>query len=75
MDNLCPVCQHPLVQQEQQFTCPSCHNHFIRQALCPDCGKPLEVLMACGAVDYFCPNGDGLISKKRVSPRFIAIEL
>lgn len=74
MTNLCPVCQQPLVQQDQQFICSSCHNRFIREALCPDCGKPLEVLIACGAVDYFCPNGDGLISKKRVSQHFIAIE-
>ena len=28
--------------------------------------KPLEVLKACGAVDYFCQHGHGLISKKRV---------
>ncbi|XNM86295.1 zinc-ribbon domain-containing protein [Escherichia coli] len=26
----------------------------------------VEVLKACGAVDYFCQHGHGLISKKRV---------
>ncbi|MGQ7157144.1 YfgJ family double zinc ribbon protein, partial [Escherichia coli] len=25
-----------------------------------------QVLKACGAVDYFCQHGHGLISKKRV---------
>lgn len=35
--------------------------------LCPDCRQPLQVLKACGAVDYFCQNGHGLISKKRVN--------
>ncbi|PKH21821.1 hypothetical protein CIG19_14855 [Enterobacterales bacterium CwR94] len=33
---------------------------------CPDCDQPLEVLKACGAVDYFCAT-HGLISKKRVN--------
>ncbi|WBM72743.1 zinc ribbon domain-containing protein [Buttiauxella sp. WJP83] len=46
--------------------CESCNQHFILEARCPDCHKPLEVLKACGAVDYFCQNGHGLISKKRV---------
>lgn len=36
------------------------------EAVCPECHKPLQVLKACGAVDYFCQNGHGLISKKRV---------
>ncbi|MGI3453244.1 zinc-ribbon domain-containing protein, partial [Citrobacter arsenatis] len=31
-----------------------------------ECHQPLQVLKACGAVDYFCQNGHGLISKKRV---------
>jgi hypothetical protein len=32
----------------------------------PGVPKPLDVLKACGAVDYFCQQGHGLISKKRV---------
>ena len=36
------------------------------EARCPECHQPLQVLKACGAVDYFCQNGHGLISKKRV---------
>ena len=43
-----------------------CAKAFALQARCPDCHKPLEVLKACGAVDYFCQHGHGLISKKRV---------
>ncbi|MDR3428366.1 MULTISPECIES: zinc-ribbon domain-containing protein [Silvimonas] len=34
--------------------------------LCPDCGKPLEVLIACGARDYFCNSCNELKSKTRV---------
>ncbi|MCI2073925.1 MAG: zinc ribbon domain-containing protein, partial [Serratia liquefaciens] len=33
---------------------------------CPECRQPLQELKACGAVDYLCQNGHGLISKKRV---------
>ncbi|XNM52273.1 zinc-ribbon domain-containing protein [Escherichia coli] len=35
------------------------------QALCPECHQALQVLKACGAVD-FLPHGHGFISKKRV---------
>ncbi|MBE9608667.1 YfgJ family double zinc ribbon protein [Chitinilyticum piscinae] len=33
---------------------------------CPDCGKPLEVMKACGAIQYFCPHCNELKSGKRV---------
>ncbi|WP_105287363.1 zinc ribbon domain-containing protein, partial [Escherichia sp. MOD1-EC4516] len=46
--------------------CATCAKDFTIQALCPDCHQPLQVLKACGAVDYFCQHGHGLISKKRV---------
>lgn len=73
MEEWCPVCRHELTRQGDEYYCESCHNRFRQQILCPDCGKPLEVLTACGAVDYFCPHGDGLISKKRVARGFIAL--
>lgn len=66
MSALCPVCQQPLAETENGFHCASCRADFMRQALCPQCRQPLQVLKACGAVDYFCQNGHGLISKKRV---------
>lgn len=68
----CEQCQHPLTLSDSDFFCEQCGNHYPRQALCPDCHQPLEVLKACGAVDYFCPHGHGLISKKRVE--FIAVK-
>ena len=52
-----------------EFICPTCQASLEvlgNEARCPECHKPLEVLKACGAVDYFCQNGHGLISKKRV---------
>lgn len=73
MDEKCPVCQQPLQRQDNAFYCASCQGRFQQQALCPDCDKPLEVLIACGAVDYFCPHGDGMISKKRVVPRYVPL--
>ncbi|MGU3413900.1 zinc ribbon domain-containing protein [Enterobacteriaceae bacterium C34A] len=67
MELNCPVCNNPLEQQGEQGHCAHCQQDFALQALCPECHKPLEVLKACGAVDYFCQNGHGLISKKRVA--------
>jgi predicted amidophosphoribosyltransferase len=66
MELKCPVCENSLELQGDSAHCSSCAQDFALQALCPDCHKPLEVLKACGAVDYFCQNGHGLISKKRV---------
>ncbi|WP_413737515.1 zinc ribbon domain-containing protein [Sodalis sp. RH21] len=69
----CPVCQSPLQPQGDELYCGQCERHYRPLALCPDCGKPLDVLKACGAVDYFCPHGDGLISKKRVSWQYVPL--
>ncbi|BCL75041.1 hypothetical protein JHS3_07770 [Jeongeupia sp. HS-3] len=34
--------------------------------LCPDCGKPLDILKACGATSYFCNHCNELKSSQRV---------
>ena len=62
----CEKCQYPLTLTHSDFVCEQCGAHYARQPLCPDCHQPLEVLKACGAVDYFCQQGHGLISKSRV---------
>ncbi|CAM3061736.1 hypothetical protein SB6411_01410 [Klebsiella spallanzanii] len=62
----CPVCHAQLDIQANSAHCDHCAKDYVVEARCPDCHKPLEVLKACGAVDYFCQNGHGLISKKRV---------
>ncbi|MBW9459998.1 zinc ribbon domain-containing protein [Kluyvera sp. EC_51] len=66
MEFICPTCQASLEVQGNQAHCDRCKQDFTLEARCPECLKPLEVLKACGAVDYFCQNGHGLISKKRV---------
>ncbi|MCZ4060469.1 zinc ribbon domain-containing protein [Pantoea sp. LMR881] len=66
MSAVCEKCQQPLMLSEGAFICSSCGAHYPAQAMCPDCQQPLEVLRACGAVDYFCRHGHGLISRKRV---------
>lgn len=66
MELACPICRAPLAVEDQNAHCQHCAKAFALQARCSDCHKPLEVLKACGAVDYFCQNGHGLISKKRV---------
>lgn len=66
MEFYCPVCHAQLDIQANSAHCDRCAKGYVVEARCPDCHKPLEVLKACGAVDYFCQNGHGLISKKRV---------
>lgn len=66
MPPLCPHCQQPLSFEDAAFHCTHCQCRFASQAICPTCKQPLQILKACGAVDYFCPNDDGLISKSRV---------
>lgn len=71
MDALCPECQQAMQwQRDDQFYCPACRQGYRQQALCPQCRQPLEVLQACGAVDYLCPHGHGLISKRGVQWRY-----
>ncbi|EAW4590651.1 hypothetical protein FE170_06525 [Salmonella enterica] len=67
MEITCPVCHHALERNGDTAHCATCAKDFSLQAICPDCRQPLQVLKACGAVDYFCQNGHGLISKKRVN--------
>lgn len=66
MEFICPTCQASLEVQGQQAHCAHCDKIFTLEPRCPECHKPLEVLKACGAVDFFCQNGHGMISKKRV---------
>lgn len=65
MPEPCPRCLQEFTSDAANPCCPHCDQILIRQAICPDCGQPLQVLKACGAVDYFCQR-HGLISKKNV---------
>lgn len=66
MDAHCPVCDQPMSWVSGHFRCDACHSEYQQTALCPDCQQPLQELKACGAVDYICQKGHGMISKKRV---------
>ncbi|MFL3519531.1 zinc ribbon domain-containing protein [Citrobacter cronae] len=66
MSIICPDCHAELEPQNGAARCESCQKDFQLEARCPEYYQPLEVLKACGAVDYFCQHGHGLISKKRV---------
>lgn len=66
MSITCPDCHAELTPHNGIAHCESCNKDVQLEARCPECHKPLQVLKACGAVDYFCQNGHGLISKKRV---------
>lgn len=66
MEALCPQCGQPMRWVNGHYHCEGCNSSYQQFAHCPDCGQPLQALKACGAVDYLCQNGHGLISKKRV---------
>ena len=66
MEAYCPVCEQPMSWVSGHFRCDACGTEYNQTALCPDCQQPLQELKACGAVDYFCQNGHGMVSKKRV---------
>lgn len=70
MEIICPVCHHALERNGDTAHCETCAKDFSLQAICPDCRQPLQVLKACGAVDYFCQNGHGLISKNELISSF-----
>ncbi|WP_312074362.1 zinc ribbon domain-containing protein [Atlantibacter sp.] len=66
MEINCPHCHQPVDVSATVAHCEHCHQDINLEARCPDCHQPLQVLKACGAIDYFCQHGHGLISKKRV---------
>ena len=67
MDVLCPECRNVMVYQSDRiFRCENCAKSYRQSAYCPECHKPLQKLQGCGATDYLCQNGHGLVSKKRV---------
>ena len=50
----CPDCQTPLEPLNGVAHCENCNKDIALEARCPECHQPLQVLKACGAVDYFC---------------------
>lgn len=67
MEVVCPRCHGAMNwKNDNRFYCPDCQQDYLREARCPECQQSLQELKACGAVDYFCQHGHGLISKKRV---------
>lgn len=71
MDAVCPVCKQTMSKSGDHYHCAQGHGDFQQEVVCPQCHRPLEVLKACGAVDYFCLHGHGLISKMRVEICYI----
>jgi len=67
----CPDCGHDSVKQVEKgaLQCESCGHTFRQQAYCPVCDEKLEVLKACGAVDYYCNHCNNLVSKRKVVKR------
>lgn len=66
MSIACPTCHTELEPQNGVAYCEHCHKDIALEAAARSAISHSRVLKACGAVDYFCQNGHGLISKKRV---------
>lgn len=66
MEAHCPQCDQTMEWVNGYHHCAACERDYRQLTHCPDCGQPLQELKACGAVDYLCQNGHGLVSKKRV---------
>lgn len=65
MSMTCPDCHAELEPQNGVAHCENCRKDIPLEARCPGVISHSGV-KTCGAVDYFCQNGHGLISKKRV---------
>lgn len=66
----CPECQGELTQVASHWHCEHCRGEFLQTPHCGQCGSVLETLKACGAVDYFCPQCNQMVSKRRVDYRY-----
>jgi len=67
MSTVCPACQaDDWLKQGEQWQCQSCQATFQVSWLCDRCGQPVELLKACGAVNYFCNHCNELKSKSAV---------
>ena len=53
MSMTCPDCHAELEPQNGVAHCENCKKDIPLEARCPECHQPLQVLKACGAVDYF----------------------
>ena len=74
----CPQCQlelAPLEKHPHGGHCASCGVNYHGVAYCPSCDQPVEVLKACGAVDYFCPGCNQLQSKRQIIFKLEALEI
>ncbi|MBJ7223885.1 MULTISPECIES: zinc ribbon domain-containing protein [unclassified Brenneria] len=75
MEAICPQCHHAMTWQNGDvFGCPHCRQRYRRAAYCPECRHELQTLKACGALDYFCQQGHGLISSKRVIFDYLPVD-
>lgn len=59
----CPDCRCELHRSGLTLACPQCRRRWREQNLCASCAGELELLQACGAIDYFCPRCRSLQSK------------
>ncbi|PZD63901.1 zinc ribbon domain-containing protein [Pantoea ananatis] len=69
----CEKCYHPLAPGEIDLICTGCGVRYRYQPVCPDCHQPLEQLKSCGATDYFCHHGHGLISRRRLTYKIFPV--
>lgn len=69
----CPACGGELIADGNSHRCATCQARFKERALCPDCRHELEVLKACGAVQYFCPECRAVQSRSTLIKEYVAL--
>lgn len=72
MDHCCPECADTLMICELRAGikvchCSQCHRDWTYQAQCPECSAEVEVLKACGAVQFFCATCRRQVGKSTAS--------
>ncbi|MFO6424903.1 zinc ribbon domain-containing protein [Motilimonas sp. KMU-193] len=66
----CPSCNEQM-NYLGKFTyhCEKCDKTYQAQVHCDKCGERLELLKACGAVDFFCNSCNEMKSKSSADYR------
>jgi tRNA(Ile2) C34 agmatinyltransferase TiaS len=70
----CPQCNQTMAYLGKfVYQCQPCAQSYQAQVHCSTCGDRLELLKACGAVDFFCNACNEMKSKSSADYQLTAI--
>jgi hypothetical protein len=66
---ICPICNNEMGKNNRtgEYFCETCNQIYVKRATCNKCGKEVELLSACGALQFFCNTCNELKSKNSVN--------